>query len=242
MCSTASLNSDSSVYLAGCSVAGRNVDYSYGKEEAIAYAAYEVGDEVIYNNVDYYVIKNSGIKDQTVTLLKAEPITSTEISPYLSSTEVASKVKTSEAYAKVPYYSSDDCGSAGSGDQSGCSTDYSVSTIKQVVDIWKEIYANEASNARLITYEDLTNNLGFENSFTCTGGCYYSGLLVNVPTWVYTNKYTYWTMSSVEESLSSVWALSTSGDFFTAHINLNYIAVRPVLELNKSASITKLYS
>ena len=31
VCSTTQLNSDSSVYLTGCTVAGRNIDYKYGK-------------------------------------------------------------------------------------------------------------------------------------------------------------------------------------------------------------------
>ena len=55
-CSTTQLNSDSSVYLAGCTVGGRSVEYTYGKEESIVYNAYEVGDEVTYNNVDYHVL------------------------------------------------------------------------------------------------------------------------------------------------------------------------------------------
>ena len=54
VCSTSKLNSDSSVYLAGCTVAGRNVDYTYGKE-VITYDTYEVGDEVTYNSIKYYV-------------------------------------------------------------------------------------------------------------------------------------------------------------------------------------------
>ena len=58
-CETTQLNSDSSVYLAGCTVAGRSTgDYTYGKEEVITYDAYKVGDEVTYNNVNYYVIKD----------------------------------------------------------------------------------------------------------------------------------------------------------------------------------------
>ena len=33
VCSTTQLNGDSSVYLTGCTVGGRSVDYAYGKEE-----------------------------------------------------------------------------------------------------------------------------------------------------------------------------------------------------------------
>ena len=113
---------------------GRSVDgYTYGREEEITYDTYSVGDEVTYNNIDYYVIKDSDTTEDSVTLLKAEPITSAEISPYLSSTEVANKVDINGTYAAMSYYARDNCVSAG--DTSGCSTDYLVSDIKQVVDI-----------------------------------------------------------------------------------------------------------
>ena len=83
VCTTTQLNSDSSVYLSGCTVAGRSVEgYTYGKEETITYNAYEVGDEVTYNNVNYYVIKNSNQTDETVTMLKAEPLTVDEVNLY----------------------------------------------------------------------------------------------------------------------------------------------------------------
>ena len=89
VCDHATLNEDSSIYLAECTVAGRSVaGYTYGSEEpAPTYTAYSVGDEVTYNNVDYYVIANSGTNESSVTLLKATPITSSEIKPYLSSIE-----------------------------------------------------------------------------------------------------------------------------------------------------------
>ena len=62
VCSTTNLNSDSSVYLADCTVGGRSVEgYTYGKEETTptpTYTAYSVGDQVTYNNINYYVIKD----------------------------------------------------------------------------------------------------------------------------------------------------------------------------------------
>ncbi len=84
VCSTTQINSDSSVYLAGCTVNGRGVEgYTYGKEEIIVYDTYEVGDEVSYNNIDYYVIKDSSANEDSVTLLKAEPLTTEEVNVIL---------------------------------------------------------------------------------------------------------------------------------------------------------------
>ena len=82
VCSTTQLNGDSSVYLTGCTFGGRNVDYSYGTDKtptAPTYTAYNIGDEVSYNNIDYYVIANSETNESTVTLLKAEPLTVAEV-------------------------------------------------------------------------------------------------------------------------------------------------------------------
>ena len=86
VCSTTQLNSDSSVYLSGCTVAGRNVDYSYGTDRTTSfstYKSYSVGDEVSYNNVNYYVIAESGPNESTVTLLKVEPLTVEEVNVIL---------------------------------------------------------------------------------------------------------------------------------------------------------------
>ena len=84
VCSTVNLNSDSTVYLSGCSVGGVNVDgYSYGKKEKkSASSSYKIGDVVIYNNVNYYVLKDSDISEQIVTLLKAEPLSVDEVNQY----------------------------------------------------------------------------------------------------------------------------------------------------------------
>ena len=86
VCLTTQLNSDSTIYLAGCTVAGRNVDgYIYGKEESAptpTYTVYSIGDEVTYNNVDYYVIKDSSAAEENVTMLKAEPLTVAEVNEY----------------------------------------------------------------------------------------------------------------------------------------------------------------
>ena len=83
VCSTTQLNSDSSVYLADCTVGGRSVEgYTYGKEEttpAPTYTAYSVGDHVSYNNVTYYVIEDSDANTSTVKLLKENPLLKTEI-------------------------------------------------------------------------------------------------------------------------------------------------------------------
>jgi len=235
VCSTTRLNPDSSVYLEGCTVDGRSVNgYTYGKYEPPTYATYEIGDEITYNGVNYYVIKDSDTTEDSVTLLKAEPITSVEISPYLTSTEVASKVKTSSTYVGMAYYSSEDCVSGG--DVSGCSTDYTVSDVKQVVDVWKEHYASGASEARLITIDELIENFAYELHDDGSSRMYTK--TVNTPSWIYAHNYEYWywTMSQNGDDDSNVWVMW----IYDGYLNSNNVGakdfnVRPVIVLPKSA-------
>ena len=93
------------------------------------YTAYTVGNQVSYNNVNYYVIENSDTTQATVKLLKAEPLTAEEIADY----------KPSEARA------------AGKGMQYHSSSNaYDGSYIKTTVDAWKAAKAPAATEARLI--------------------------------------------------------------------------------------------
>ena len=78
-CSTTQLNSDSSVYLTGCTVGGRTVDYEYGTDNSPSYRAYSVGDEITYKGMKFYVVSASGAKESSVTALKETPLTVDEV-------------------------------------------------------------------------------------------------------------------------------------------------------------------
>ena len=222
VCSTTQLNDDSSIYLTGCTVGGRSVEgYTYEKEETTpvpSYTAYSVGDHVSYNGVTYYVIEDSDTTNNTVKLLKENPLTKTE----MDNLNLAGiTIEEENGYGKVQY---------------GSSTDYSTSTVKQVVDAWKNtaVATGDTASARLITVDDLTDNLGFnhgtpENTWMRVNPEY-------TPLWVYDNSYDYWTMSQYEDS-STIWRVISSG-IDTYHVSNSM--VRPVLELNKSANITKI--
>ena len=224
VCETSQLNSDSSVYLAGCTVAGRNVDYTYGKEEttpAPSYTSYSVGDHVSYNGVTYYVIEDSDATNDTVKLLKENALTKTEMEA-LSLADITIDDFYENEYGTVKY---------------GSSTDYSISIVKMIVDAWKDtaVKSGDSAVAKLISHDDLVNNLGYENKIDSinpsTNG--------NTPNWVYKNNYGYWTMSQYGDS-SSIWMVTSGGYIYRAGYYQNNGAVRPVLELNKQAEITKL--
>ena len=120
VCSTTQINTDSSVYLAGCTVAGRNVkNYTYGSDKSPTYTAYTVGNQVTYNNINYYVIKDSGASEESVTLLKAEPLSASEITTYSAETGAQTG-----GNGGMQYHSS--------------SNNYETSYIKTTVVAWKQ--------------------------------------------------------------------------------------------------------
>ena len=56
------------------------------------------------------------------------------------------------------------------------------------------------------------------------------------PTWIYDENYTYWTMSSYNDSTSNVWEVSNGGNLRNSEVFGYYSggAVRPVIVLSKS--------
>ena len=223
VCTTTNLNSDSSVYLAGCTVGGRSVEgYTYGKEETTpvpSYTAYNVGDYVSYNGITYYVIEDSDTTNDTVKLLKENPLTKTEMDN-LNLTGIT--ITEQNGYGQVQY---------------GSSTDYSTSTVKQVVDAWKNtaVSSGDTATARLITLDELVDSFDYEYHENATSAWYTIG--ENTPSWVYSNNYWYWTMS--EYNSSWVYYVNGSGTL-NPTASSDGLKVRPVLELNKSADITKI--
>ena len=251
VCSTTQLKSDSSIYLAGCTVGGRSVEgYTYGKEEASpTYTAYEVGDEVTYNNVDYYVIADSGVNEDEVQLLKKDPLTVAQVNQYgaghvnmyVTSDTSASYYQqayninyngTDTGIGGMAYYSSSTCGSSGS---SGCTTDYAQSEIKYVVDAWKTAQAPNATNARLITLDDLRDNLGIELTQSNATSLQIT-VTEDTPTWVMGENYWYWTMTTNTDKTADVWGVNarSSGYVDSNYVRNNGYAVRPVITLSKT--------
>ena len=248
VCETTQINSDSSVYLAGCTVAGRNVEnYTYGEDktpQAPTYTAYQVGDQVTYNNVDYYVIKDSDTTEESVTLLKAEPLSVAEVNQFgaghvnmnvPSSVSYYQTAYDSNGYGGMQYYSSSTCGYNGSSwVYSGCTTNYAQSEIKYVVDAWKTAKAPGASEARLISKDEIETE---RKEYDCCGGC---GQCINTGdfakyNWIYNNNYWYWTNTPYTDSSSYVWRVS--GDGVLGSVSVNFFSsgvVRPVITISKS--------
>ena len=246
VCSTTQINTDSSVYLAGCTVAGRSVDnYTYGSDktpQAPTYTAYQVGDEVTYNNINYYVIKDSDTTEESVTLLKAEPLKVAEINEYGAghvNRYTNGSVGTAydrNGYGGIAYYTSETCGYVNNTwVETGCKTDYASSEIKYVVDAWKTAKAPAATEVRLISKDEIETE---RKEYDCCGGC---GQCIDTGdfakyNWMYNNNYWYWTNTPYTDSSSNVWRVSGNGVLGSDSVyDGDYSGVvRPVITISKS--------
>lgn len=212
-----------------------------------AYKSYSVGDEVTYNNVDYYVIADSGVNEEEVQLLKKDPLTVAQVNQYgaghvnmyVTSDTSASYYQqayninyngTDTGIGGMAYYSSATCGYNGSEwVDSGCTTDYAQSEVKYVVDAWKTAQAPAASDARLITLEDL-KSLGYSDSCIQSGYCSKSA---EAPSWLHINSW-YWTSSPSNSSSSFAWDVFYGGVLGSDRISNYHGVVRPVITISKS--------
>lgn len=167
-----------------------------------AYESYKIGDIVTYNDIEFYVIKDSSSDSDSITLLKKELLTVEEVNLYggvgTDNNHVNKYTYDSVGIAKdynnhggMAYYSSSTCGWInGQNILSGCTNDYETSDAKYLIDSWAlakfklEDLTRDSTgySARLITEEDLLNV-----------GYYYSdnGELrwENAPAWVHDQFY-----------------------------------------------------
>lgn len=108
-----------------------------------AYTEYKIGDVIPYNGMNFYVIKDSSSDEDSVTMLKAEPLTVDEVNAYgeghvnIHETKDTSslyyqKAYDNNGYGGMQYYSSETCN--GYGNYSECKSDYEQSEVKYVVD------------------------------------------------------------------------------------------------------------
>ena len=214
-------------YVDGKVVEEKKEEDNENKEE-IEYTAYNVGDEITYKGMKFYVIAPSDTKQDYVTLLKAEPLTSQETTTYGST----STFVTSNGYGGADYDNTDPY-----------STNYDDSDIKKVVEAWSKAKLTQDDlkedslgyKVRLITFEELQNNLGYNQATWNVS--YYIVNAESTPSWVYNSDYLYWTMSPDNDSNIYVLYVSSSGYLYDGSVSYDGYGrvVRPVINLKKSA-------
>ena len=263
ICKVVNINDDGSVYLSECTVGNDKVKdtstedgfYHYGKTKF--YQEYKIGDEVTYNGMDFYVIKNSGTTSDSLTLLKAEPLTVDEVNKYgidengmnhvnRYTYSSAGTAYDNNGYGGMAYYTSETCGYVnGIYVSENCvPISYDDSDIKYVVDSWANDnitngYFKTDSlgyNARLMTYDIFINDYGYES----INNDFYRASDDSYKDWLYTGNYTYyWTMSVSDTNYNRIWTVDVidNGALTNYHYNryFNSGTVRPVVTLKKSA-------
>ena len=226
------------------------IDNRISELEEEVNSSYAIGQEVTILNEKYNVI---GSGDDYVTLLKQEPLTTTEINTYgaghvnmYNVTSGNSTYHTAYDYndtnhtGGMAYYSSADCGYGTDSNQTetGCTTDYATSEVKYVIDSWAaakftngELKTVDGYGARLITLDEITTNFGYEwgNITPSDEGWVKTD---NTPSWVYNSNWRYWTMIQYNDSSSDVF--SVSGDVNNDLVYNHAGAVRPVINVYKS--------
>lgn len=222
-----------------------------------AYKEYKIGDEIEYNGIKFYVIKNSNSKEDSLTMLKAEPLTVDEVNKYggvgtennhvnryteYSQNEVSDIGE--DGYGGMTYYSSETCVHYFIPPiYTGCTNDYADSDVKYAVDAWAlaKISSNDlvvdytGYSVRLITIDDL-KQLGYVKKHDTMGDYYDKS--DDVPSWLYNSDY-YWTMSPPTYIYTSRSVISIKYDGTLVQEEPIYaredLAVRPVITVKKSA-------
>ena len=258
VCNVKKINENGSVYLSECRVDGvlvkdNNTGDGYYHYDSDFYTSYKIGDKITYNGMEFYVIEGSDKSKNYVTLLKAEPLTVDEVNTYgaghvnmyvTSHPEQSYYQKAADnyGYGGIAYYTSATCSMIDYPYVTeGCRTNYDVSEIKYAVDAWAtdRFNVNDLTKdslgykARLLTYEELTTNLGYKLD---EGSTYMKLNTETTPSWVYNEKYYYWTMSAKDYSDSIVWYVGSDGNVYSNSVYMGYyVSVRPVITLYKSA-------
>lgn len=94
------------------------------KKDVLKISDYTLGQEITYNNEQYYIISNDSSDKNYITLLKVKPLTQGDITLYGHDNNIFS----------TPYYISDTCNSGTN--ISGCSSDFKNSEVKKILDTW----------------------------------------------------------------------------------------------------------
>ena len=260
-CNIKQMDDDYNVYLSECTVKNREVRddknedgwYHYDpriiKEDNLQF---KVGDVVKYRGMNFYVIENSKKTDNTVSLLKANPLVvddslyygsyieyeiTNSMRKYYAPNQYPSTPDTDD-YLHIGYLFGDKC--SYNDNYENCDLRYENSDIKKLIDFWveknldiKDLEKDETGfSARLITIEELQENLGYVISIRGTDKRL---IRRETPSFVYSKNYSYWTMSASETEYNSLMWCVSSSQITPWTPSSNSPVIRPVINLKKAA-------
>ena len=210
-----------------------NFHKSVIKKEDTQYKTYKVGDTVIYNKAEYYVIKDSGSTDNYVSLLKKDVLNTKQVNKYTGGEYISYNGKVPYTFCNISYNTSREI------INDDCANDYDSSFVKKIIDGWSndELNINDlveinGYKARLLTVEDLTENLYYELDKYNTAYTIYQSTDDTLTKFLNNQYITYWIATPYEDSTALVFSLSN-------HVSRAIVStenyVKPVINLSKCA-------
>ena len=201
------------------------------KKDVLKISDYTLGQEITYNNEQYYIISNDSSDKNYITLLKVKPLTQGDITLYGHDNNIFS----------TPYYISDTCNSGTN--ISGCSSDFKNSEVKKILDTWSNSFTNDLVDVdgykiRIPSKYDFIYNLSYDmDNMHATSYIYCKSN--DTPSWV-NEGYPYWSMEIYEDSNYLVHQNMPNGClevYVMPHglgeNSFQSSSIRPVINLNK---------
>ena len=200
---------------------------------------YVVGDIISYKEADWIIIKNSIVDEDYVALMKKNALTASDLGDY-------AREETCSYYTVTNgYYGCTSNGQIVKVNEMvyGTNNNYNNSNIKVVLNNYvinnnmtNDLKEVDSYNIRLITYDELMGNLGYDPDHSSGGLRVSFEATENTPTWVYRDfeSTAYWIMPHQNDNSSIViYNIRTDGNLDPVNATFSS-AVRPVINLKKS--------
>lgn len=256
-CNKFKMVSENNFFISECFVDGIEVldedsnDGYYHYGESNEKYNYKIGDVVTYKDMKFYVIENSNKDKDYVVLLKADPLTHSEVNEYgVGHINMYATNRMYHSYYQqaqylggpgaIAYYTSETCGYPivypNSGYDkyvaTGCLNSYDTSDIKYVIDNWSKEFNSDlviddtGYSSRIMNIDDLINNLNYKK--------YWDNIVSTSesPKWVHINN-CYWTMT--QESRNQMYSICSNSISRSTINSGDSTVIRPVINLKKSA-------
>ena len=196
---------------------------------------YKVGNLVTYNEMNFYVIKDSDESKDYVTLLKVEPLSVDEVNTYGAghvnnyTQDSVGTAFNQRGYGGVAYYSSPECGYIdGVLVNTNCLSDYNTSDMKYIIDNWTKDKFD--SNDLAIDDTGYSSRLLQKKEYEAFS---------EEHTWKYSPNYDYTIINTYSESSSLIYFVRhdnvIDGNVFYVMTLKKYLTVRPVVNIYKTA-------
>ena len=210
--------------------------------EVADYKVYHVGDKITLNNEDYYVIANSGIGQDYVTVALSRSLSGEEIDLYGGVGTVDNHVNrytqlsvgtslNGNTFEGVAFYSSETCGYVNDNlVRTNCISSYDESDIKYIVDNWTSSKFNNNELKTINNYSSRIMSVAEVRQF-CTNGNF------DCTGWISNGAYYEWLLDSTtyKGQFATLYHTRISSDLSYVIKTYEPLSVRPVINVYKSA-------